>query len=610
MAAERTRSLEFAAIGLGQAGGNLAAEFYRRGYRAAALNTAKVDLRGLENRELSIPESNLLYIGQNELDGAGKDPAYGRACIEAQADAIRTLAEREFADCDALFICAGLGGGKGSCVAELCEVLAPLQLPLCALVTLPSEAESGIVKVNAVRAASALIDRPLSARVFVDNQRLVEDRGELDLLNYYPAINRSIVGQLHTMNVLNTDRDKVSLRSFDGEDFRKVLLSGGVISMGSEKISLDAPPMTVKILEASVRRVIDGGVVLASGLPIEQVAYLGVVIVAPESYLRATPTRDLEELAERLKKQTEGGAVYLGLYSADIERPVVHAVAGSLSLPTRVSAVLEAARSEGHILASKIRCEIPALDVGDLEDMQLFRGAMAASPGRKAAPPSPLARPAASKSVETEAPVDTADSKKEPEPSEPVEKKSGRGKNKSDSKSAKSDESKPDSSSASKKSKSKAKKKIKEEVRVADLDPEDGYIPEPEPLPDDDNFEPLPELSDPAIVPLAASEVTTPADEVPEGDEIDYANLQGYYSGLIEGFRDAPNRRAREDVARHLIKDARNDNVEVRAHAVWAMVSLGGRGFKAALHQAASDSDDEIRGLAEDGLRRLGDIDS
>ena len=83
---------------------------------------------------------------------------------------------------------------------------------------------------------------------------------------------------------------------------------------------------------------------------------------------------------------------------------------------------------------------------------------------------------------------------------------------------------------------------------------------------------------------------------------------KGGWSAKIERFRDAPSRKAREEVARQLIRDARDEDVEVRAHAVWAMVSLGGRGFKAALQQASQDADAEISNLALDGLRRLGEV--
>ena len=41
------RSLDIAVIGLGQGGGNIAAQFAQFGYRAIALNTALTDLSAL-----------------------------------------------------------------------------------------------------------------------------------------------------------------------------------------------------------------------------------------------------------------------------------------------------------------------------------------------------------------------------------------------------------------------------------------------------------------------------------------------------------------------------------------------------------------------------------
>ena len=45
------RSLDIAVIGLGQGGGNLAAEFARRGYRAMALNTAGCTAAALSEKK-------------------------------------------------------------------------------------------------------------------------------------------------------------------------------------------------------------------------------------------------------------------------------------------------------------------------------------------------------------------------------------------------------------------------------------------------------------------------------------------------------------------------------------------------------------------------------
>ena len=60
------KAIEIVAVGLGQAGGNLAAELSRRGYRAIALNTATTDLSSLSKSGLSLPEEYRMYIG---IDG-------------------------------------------------------------------------------------------------------------------------------------------------------------------------------------------------------------------------------------------------------------------------------------------------------------------------------------------------------------------------------------------------------------------------------------------------------------------------------------------------------------------------------------------------------------
>lgn len=583
MPEDKSRSLEFAALGLGQAGGNLAAEFHRRGYRAIALNTAKVDLRGLDTDLAHLPEHARHYIGLNDLDGAGKDPAYGRACIKEHADEIRNWVKDLSQGCDVLFLCAGLGGGTGSSIAELRAVLESLELPIAALLTLPSEAESGIVKVNAVRAASELMAQDMLATFFVDNQRILDDRGSLDLLSYYPVINRAIVEPLHALNTLNSDPARMSLRSFDGEDLRKVLLSGGVVSVGSEILEVTKPPISTKTLMQAAERLVNGGMVLASGLAMSEVAYLGAVLVANEKFLRQTQMRDFEALAEQLKKDTAGGAVYLGLYRAEVDLPVLHIVAGSLSLPERVREVLGAARSEGHILANKISADIPGLDVVDLADMQLFRGA-----GRTTIPPRAASSISDEKHPEVPAPklrAESKDSTKNPSPEAVAQQEP---------------EPEPVAAAETKSKKKKKKKKSKVQAHVE--------IAEPEPLPElkGDDFAELDSagFAEAEHQTLQPMEVTAPAAETPEGD-IDYEKLQAVYADLIERYRSTEDRAIRENVARKLIRDARSDDVEVRAHAVWAMVSLSGRGFKAALEQALEDPDDEIRSLAEDGLRRL-----
>src|SRR4051794_3874862 len=179
------RSLDIAVIGLGQGGGNLAAEFARRGYRAMALNTARSDLSALSGlgtaNHPALSEAQRLYIGIDGYDGAGSDLNYGRQCVSESAERIREAVARHTEGADVVLLTAGLGGGTGSAVSELVRVLESLELPITTLTTLPGDQESGIAKVNAVRAVSDLVKIPDLGLIFADNARLAELHGNLTL---------------------------------------------------------------------------------------------------------------------------------------------------------------------------------------------------------------------------------------------------------------------------------------------------------------------------------------------------------------------------------------------------------------------------------------------
>ena len=94
-------------VGVGQCGNNIAQAFHRIGYRRVLLvNTAQTDLDSIDDQ---IPK---LLI---DKQGAGKDPAVGKARVEAKATEIRNGMLREFGeDFDKIIVCLGLGGGTGS----------------------------------------------------------------------------------------------------------------------------------------------------------------------------------------------------------------------------------------------------------------------------------------------------------------------------------------------------------------------------------------------------------------------------------------------------------------------------------------------------------------
>jgi hypothetical protein len=388
-------ALDLCAIGLGQGGGNLAAEWHRRGYRTLLFNTARADFQALSHHEgLEMEERLRIHIGLGGTDGAGKDPEYGAQCLKAHEDEVRAAVEAQLAGADAILVCSGLGGGTGSAAHELIRILEPLEYPVISVASLPADAESGITKVNAVKTANALVQAPLHGRVFIDNERLVEAFPDVDILSYYPHVNARVLGPLDRINRLNNDPALWSVRSFDGEDLRKVLLSGGVLQTHIARLKPDeplSPGVLVDVVEACVA----GGHHLAPGLTLAECAYLSIVVVGPERVLKQTPIQVFDDTIAELKAETGGGAVYEGIYAGGDEVPLsVYVLGASLALPPRVQQLLGAAHDEGGALMKKISEEIPELEVSPLEGLDLFRAPTrrrtSGAPKVKAPTPRPL----------------------------------------------------------------------------------------------------------------------------------------------------------------------------------------------------------------------------
>lgn len=568
MARPEKHSLRVGVVGLGQAGGNLAWEFHRRGYAALAVNTAQVDLRALSGAD-GLPDEARLFVGVEGGDGAGKDPDFGRACLQDHEADILAAVTAGMDGVDLVLLCAGLGGGTGSCVADLWRLLEPAGLPLACVVTLPAAHESAVVKVNAVRAAEALTGAPLNARMVVDNARLHARFTDVDVLSFHTRANAAVVEPLDAFNRLGGRADIRSVRSFDGEDFRRILLSGGVLVPSVSTLPA-GKPLSTDDLEKAVLSGLDGGGVYARGLVPQKVSQLAVVLLAPEEMLKELRSSAMDELETRLKARTGGGALSTGLYAARGAEATLMVMAASSALPASVEELLAAARKEGPLLSQKIHEELPRLDTSALEGVSLSR---APAPARLSRPPAP----GASRPPPQRAPSAAPPPKSSPPPAASA----------------------ADAASAPR--------------------PAGAPAPFVEPLFTDPGEAPSAVRRAPALPPRgqptqlveqekleAALAEPLPEDTAAlagvEGDD-----LQKFYDDLVEKFRATTDRRARERVGRRLMEDARSPDEDIRALAVWAMVAINDRGFRRALQVASKDTNAQVKDLALDGLKRLGD---
>ncbi len=635
------RALDIAVIGLGQAGGNLAAEFFRRGYRALALNTAQTDLASLEPGGVfpSLPQERRLYIGLDGYDGAGADPTYGQDCIHEHADRIRAAVLKQAANADALIITAGLGGGTGSSVSALVEILKDESLPLMALMTLPTEGESGLAKVNAVRAVNEMVDAQLLGWVFADNARIASLNPNVSIVDYYAHINGQIAAPIDALNCLNAREDLTPIRSFDGEDFRKLLLSGGVLNYAVAEL----PGISIEEVVGTIRDCIEESDIMPAGFDIARISYLGIVIEASESALAESPISVFEDISAQLKAETGGAAVYYGIYRASDERPVtLRLVASTQSLPHRMRQILTDAKREGMALGAKVQEELPTLELGEISDFDLFRtktrpgprsqrasaagksgrssagiiddmaleiGGGAAATARAATPvprkatgrkpkaarakPAPTPPPAPVEPAAPEQPPAASEDETTPQAQEArPSRRRNRPRRRATTTAEAKEQPEPKTEAAVEPPPPPAKKGNDlgtEEIDVvAALAKVDGPMPEIEV----EIIDAAPQPSGgPPPVPvegLASSDLPNPET----------------YDQLVTQFIGAQGTDEKDEVVSRLEQDSASEMTVVRYYAVEAMSKLGRKVFGEALLQATEDENEAIRSLAAEALRR------
>jgi cell division GTPase FtsZ len=366
------RSLDIAVLGLGQAGGNIAAEFHRRGYRALAFNNAKTDLTALGTGRLSLPDAQRFYIGLESGSAAGSDVEESRECIATHAERIRAAVAEQAGSADVVVVAAGLGGGIGSCTPEFIALLRDLNIPIVALTALPHHYESGIAKVDALCAIRDLAQNPPFGWAMIDNAKLAKLRHDLPINAHFEAINRDIVEPLDVFNRLNERESIVPIRAIGTDDLRTLLLGGGILHYHTrELVKVNA----VEVFDV-VRATLADNPIMPSGSDLASVAYLGVAIEASERMLADCPFSIYEEIAEQVERETGGAAVYMGLYrssSADEGAANVRVLACAHALPASISDLTAEAQRKVGVIQQKAAQRVAALDLGGLERLRPMR---------------------------------------------------------------------------------------------------------------------------------------------------------------------------------------------------------------------------------------------
>ncbi len=236
----REFNMKLAMIGFGQAGGKVVDKFLEYDKRtgseivraAAAVNTAKADLMGLEH----VPESQRVLIGQSRVKGhgVGADNELGAEIAEEDIDEVQGAIDSiPVHEVDAFLVVAGLGGGTGSGGAPvLAKHLKRIYTePVYGLGVLPGSDEGGIYTLNAARSFQTFVREVDNLMVF-DNDAW-RKTGE-SVQGGYEEINEEIVrrfGILFGAGEIQQGQE-VAESVVDSSEIINTLSGGGVSTVG------------------------------------------------------------------------------------------------------------------------------------------------------------------------------------------------------------------------------------------------------------------------------------------------------------------------------------------------------------------------------------------
>lgn len=227
----RRAAFRFGFLGCGQGGGNVAAAFWKLGYRrVAVVNSTSQDMAALPPE---IPRLNL----SGGLGGAGKDMKAGAALARGKDRELFHLLLKAWGEVvDYGICCVGLGGGTGGGILEtvlqaMRDYFAAVKLPprVGAIVSLPSNFEGSRVAGNAADAFELV--RGAQPLIVIDNQKVI-DLYHPRMPDLYAMCDNKLTLTFHQLNLLAAC-DEGALTVFDRGDYATILDAKGAMILGS-----------------------------------------------------------------------------------------------------------------------------------------------------------------------------------------------------------------------------------------------------------------------------------------------------------------------------------------------------------------------------------------
>jgi len=315
---KKERSINFGVVGTGQCGGRISEAFYKLGYSAIAINTAKQDLKFI-----NIPETNKFLI-EYGLGGAAKDLSIGREAAESVKDELAEFIDAKLEDSQVNILCLSLGGGSGAGSCDtMIDILSATGKPLVVIAALPMNTEDAQTKANTVETLAKLAkysqSRKVNNLIVVDNAKIASLLSNISQLDFYGKANDIIVEPIDIFNNLSSMPSHV--KTLDPMEFGKMLMDGEGLSVyGSFDVSNYEDETS--IAEAIIANL--SGNLLATGFDIKQAKYVGALIIANKSVWDKIPQASVDYAMGMINEACSNPlGVFKGVYVVDMPEDIV-----------------------------------------------------------------------------------------------------------------------------------------------------------------------------------------------------------------------------------------------------------------------------------------------
>jgi cell division GTPase FtsZ len=330
----------------------MAATFGRMGYPAAAINTTEADLS-----RLRLPGAQKLVL-PIAAGGAGQEPELGRQAVLVHEARVRAFLRAMTLEADHVLLCVGGGGGTGTgSLPELVRLLRELKRPVGVIYTLPRDVEGTAVKVNALRALTAIYQMAqageLSPLVLVDNNRIQELFPDVSLARFWPRANQFLADLWDAFNRLSV-RESEFYSALDGTDYLRLLSAGKCAALGyAEVVDLKSPVGLARAMSEAVH-----GGLLAGGFDLSTASAVVTIIVGSANTLLHLPAAYLDNGLRVLGEIMRGGYAFSGVYAdpSVYSKLKLYVLFGGLDLPLeRVEELARETQGEYEVLQEKLQ---------------------------------------------------------------------------------------------------------------------------------------------------------------------------------------------------------------------------------------------------------------